>query len=338
MVKMYKLMFFSTTVMSTLISISSYTWLGMWIGLEMNLLSIIPIINNKNILSSEASIKYFITQALASTIVMMSIIVMMWKLNFYSNFEMKNNTMMIMNSGLLLKMGMAPFHFWFPEVLEGLNWNNCLLMLTWQKITPMVLLMYNTEFSLYFSIMIISSMMISSMMSMNQMSIRKLMAFSSINHMGWMLGGMIMEKTVWMIYFLIYAIITINISIMMKNIYYLNQLFPKLNISYSMKMFFMLNFLSLSGVPPFLGFLPKWLVIQTMIENNMFMLSIIMIMFTLIMIFVYIRITMSSLILKNNQMNWTLKLNFKNNSIIISMMNFFLLTSLILITIMLNMI
>nr|AYQ18983.1 NADH dehydrogenase subunit 2 [Lampyridae sp. 2 ACP-2013] len=337
MTKIYKITFMSILIMSTFISISAYTWLGMWMGLEINLLSIIPIIQNKNILSSESAIKYFITQALASTLIMMSIIMMMWKSNFLSNLNMNSNIFMIMNSSLLLKMGMAPMHFWFPEVLEGLNWNNCMLMLTWQKITPMILLMYNTEFNMFFSLIIISGVMISSIMSMNQISMRKIMAFSSINHMSWMLSGMILEKTVWMLYFLIYSIITMNICLMMKNIFYLNQLFPLLKSSPNTKMFFMLNFMSLSGIPPFLGFLPKWMIIQTLIENQMFMLTIIMIMFTLIMIFVYMRITMTTLIMKTNQSNWSMKLSSKMNYLPISMLNFISMMSLILVTILMNM-
>nr|UYG18649.1 NADH dehydrogenase subunit 2 [Abscondita chinensis] len=336
MTKMYKLMFTSMLIMSTLISISAYTWLGMWIGLEINLLSLIPIIQSKSIMSSESSIKYFITQAIASTMIMLSMIMMMWKFNFSSIMNMKSNLLMIMNSGLILKMGMAPLHFWFPEVLEGLNWNNCLIMLTWQKITPMMLIMLNIEFSIFYSMIIISAMIISGIMSINQISMRKLMAFSSINHMGWMMSMMMTEKTIWMLYFVIYSIITINITMMMKNIFYLNQLFTNLNVSPSMKMFFTLNFLSLSGIPPFLGFMPKWMVIQTMIENNMFLMTLIMIMFTLISIYVYIRIIMTSLLMKTNQLNWNMKLNMKINKMSISMLNFLSMMSLILVTIMLN--
>nr|UYE92292.1 NADH dehydrogenase subunit 2 [Triangulara sp.] len=338
MTKMYKMMFISILMTSTLISISAYTWLGMWIGLEMNLLSIIPIMQEKNILSSESSIKYFITQAVASTIIMMSIIMMMWNMNFTSELNNNSSMNLIMNSGFLLKMGMAPLHFWFPEVLEGLNWNNCMLMLTWQKIAPMVLMMFNMESSTFYSTIIISGMIISSIMSMNQISIRKLMAFSSINNMGWMMAAMMMEKTIWIIYFIIYSLITINISLMLKNIFYLNQLFPMTNMSPSMKMFFMLNFLSLSGIPPFLGFLPKWMVIQTLIMKNMYLLTILMIMFTLILIYVYMRVAMSTLIMKINQSNWKLKLNMKTNKITSSMLNFFMLTSMIMVTISLNMI
>nr|UZG66094.1 NADH dehydrogenase subunit 2 [Asymmetricata circumdata] len=333
MTKMYKLLFLSILMMSTMISVSAYSWLGMWIGLEINLMSIIPIIHEKSILSSEASIKYFITQAIASTIIMMTIIMMMWKSNFLSLVNFDSIMLMIMNSSLMLKLGMAPLHFWFPELLEGLNWNNCLLMLTWRKITAMVLIMYNTEYNLFMSTVIISSMIISGLMSMNQVSIRKIMAYSSINHMGWMLSSMIIEKSIWMIYFIIYSMITINNTLMMKIIFYLNQLFPNISISPSMKLFFMLNFISLSGMPPILGFLPKWLTIQSMILNNMYLLSIIMILFTLIMIYVYMRIAMTTLILVSSQMNWTLKINLKINKMSISMMNFFSMTSLIIVTV-----
>nr|UZG66029.1 NADH dehydrogenase subunit 2 [Sclerotia substriata] len=338
MPKIYKLMFLNILFMSTMISLSAYTWLGMWMGLEINLLSMIPIMQEKYILSSDSSINYFITQGAASTIILMSIIVMMWYINFTSNLNENSNMIMIMNSGFLLKMGMAPLHFWFPEVLDGLYWYNCMLMLTWQKIARMVLMMYNMESSLFYSIIIITGMIIWSIMSMIQISMRKLMTFSSINNMGWMMAAMMTENTVWMIYFAIYSMITINIAMMMKIIFYMNQLFPTINISPSMKMFIMLNFLSLSGIPPFLGFLPKWMVIQTLISKNMFLLTIMMIMFTLILIYVYMRIAMSALVMKINQWNWNLKLNMKTFKMSISILNFFMLSSLILITISLNMI
>nr|UZG66120.1 NADH dehydrogenase subunit 2 [Abscondita chinensis] len=337
MTKLYKLMFTSMLIKSTLITISAYTWLGMSIGLEINLLSLIPIIPSKSILSSETSIKYFITQAIASTIIMMSMIKMIWYFNFSSLINMKSNWLMIMNLGLIFKMGMAPLHFWFPEVLEGLNWKNCLIMLTWQKITRMMLIMLNIEFPIFYSMIIISAMMISGFMSINQMSIRTLMAFSSMNHMGWLMSSMMTAKTIWILYIVLYSIITINITMIMTNIFYLNQIFSTLNVSFSMYMFFMLNFLSFCGIPPLLGFIPKWMVIQTMIENNMFFLTIIMIMFSLIMIYVYIRIIMTTLHMKTNQVNWNMTLNMKINKMPISLLKFLSMMSLILVTIMLNM-
>nr|AYW52224.1 NADH dehydrogenase subunit 2 [Elateridae sp. 2 ACP-2013] len=340
MTKTYKMLFLTTIMMSTLISISAYSWLGMWLGLEINLLSIIPLMHNqKNILSAESAIKYFIVQAIASTIILLSVILLMNKTMLTTNMNTQSTLLMMMNSSLLTKMGMAPFHFWFPEVMEGLDWMNCLLILTWQKIAPMVLLMYNMKFMMFMSIVIIASMIISGIMGINQVSMRKILAYSSINHMGWMMSTMMIMETVWTYYFLIYTIISINMVLIMKTlkIFYLNQLFQTMNSSPMTKMFFILNFLSLSGIPPFLGFLPKWLTVQVLIQNNMIFMPTIMIILTLITIFMYMRITISSLLMNINEPNWNLFPNkYKFNKFMLAMMNFFTISSLLIVTLMFN--
>nr|ANJ70304.1 NADH dehydrogenase subunit 2 [Agriotes obscurus] len=341
MTKTYKMLFISTLMISTMISISSYSWLGMWLGLEINLLSIIPLMQNqKNILSAESSIKYFITQAIASTIIMMSIIMMMSKTSMTSTTFIQSSFMLTMNSSLLTKMGMAPFHFWFPEVMEGLDWLNCLLILTWQKIAPMVLLMYNMSFTMFMSMVIIASMIISGMMGVNQVSLRKIMAYSSINHMGWMISTMMVMETIWMYYFLIYTVISINVVLILKSmkIFFLNQLFQSMNSKMMTKMFFIMNFLSLSGIPPFLGFMPKWLTIQILVQNNMIFLPVTMIMMTLVTIFMYMRIALSTIVMNVNETNWNPTINQKIfNKFYLALMNFLTIMSLILVTIMFNM-
>nr|YP_009251338.1 NADH dehydrogenase subunit 2 [Bicellonychia lividipennis]AIQ80135.1 NADH dehydrogenase subunit 2 [Bicellonychia lividipennis] len=338
MTKFYKILFLTMVFTSTLISISSYSWMAMWIGLEINVLSIIPILNShKNKLSSEASIKYFITQSIASSVILLSIILTMMNTSFYSKIDQESWTMIVMNSSLLMKMGMAPFHFWFPEVLEGLNWMNCMLMLTWQKIAPMVLFMLNTKFKSFMTIVIIISMVISGLMAFNQISLRKIMAYSSINHMGWMISAMIFLQTTWMFYFIVYSLMTINIIIILNSnkIFFLNQLMQNLNSSPSIKIFFIVNFLSLAGIPPFIGFLPKWLTIQTMVQNSLYILPFIMIICTMMMIYVYINISISSLLIKSASPNWLIyKTNEMSNSS--SYMNFVLITSLIMVTLTFN--
>nr|ARH55099.1 NADH dehydrogenase subunit 2 [Negastrius sabulicola] len=334
------MLFLSTIFLSTLISISSYNWLGMWLGLEINLLSIIPLIHDqKNLLSTESSIKYFIVQAIASTIILLSIIMMMTKTNLMSNLNSQSIFLLMMNSSLLMKMGMAPFHFWFPEVMEGLDWMNCLLILTWQKIAPMILLMYNMKFNLFIQLTILFSMIISGIMGVNQISLRKILAYSSINHMGWMVSTMMIMETVWFYYFAVYTLISINIVLMLKTwkIFFLNQLYQSMNSNMMTKMFFILNFLSLSGIPPFLGFMPKWLTIQVLLMNNMIMLPTMMIIFTLITIFMYIRISLSTLLMNSNEQNWNpFSLNKKFSSFQMSMINFLSISSLMLITMMFN--
>nr|YP_009695387.1 NADH dehydrogenase subunit 2 [Pyrocoelia praetexta]QEJ81617.1 NADH dehydrogenase subunit 2 [Pyrocoelia praetexta] len=338
MTKFYKLLFFTTLMMSTLIAISSYSWMGMWIGLEINVLSIIPIlINQKNKISSESSIKYFLTQTIASTSIMISIISMMSHFSF-SETLIKDLPILIMNSGFLLKMGMAPFHFWFPEVLEGLSWLNSMIMLTWQKITPMVMLMYNIESSLFYMVIIIISMIISGMMAINQISLRKILAYSSINHMGWMMSSMMLSQSIWLIYFSIYVITTVNIIMMfnLTNSFFVPQLNLIWNFNPMIKLFFLLNFLSMAGIPPFIGFLPKWLTIQVMINNSMYFMAMIMMMMTLIMIYVYLMMMMSSATFNVVMQNWLNLTNSANLKKLISLMNFFMITALISVTLMVS--
>nr|AML26716.1 NADH dehydrogenase subunit 2 [Hydrophilidae sp. BMNH 1274734] len=328
MLPLYKILFLSTLMSSTLISISSQSWLGMWMGLEINLLSFIPIMNEKkNMMSSEASIKYFIVQALASSIMLVAIILMSNILPLIQN----NYIMMILNSALFMKMGAAPFHFWFPEMIEGLNWMNSLILLTWQKLAPMVILSYkiNTFFSMS---VVIMCMLISGIMGVNQISLRKIMAYSSINHLGWMISTMIFNQMIWFIYFLIYTIMSINIMITFKqfNIFYIKQMFLHMNNNNSMKIFFVSNFLSLGGLPPFIGFFPKWISIYTLMTNNAFTISMLMVILTLFTLYIYTRLTFSAILLSSSQLKPNFfKQNYKNW---ITLNNFISITGMLLCT------
>nr|QNG56314.1 NADH dehydrogenase subunit 2 [Palaestes scutellaris] len=332
MIKFYKIIFFNGIMIGTLISISSYSWFSMWMGLEINLLSLIPLLNNKkSIFPSEAAMKYFITQALASVILLFSIILIMNKLENYFNM---NFLFMMLNSSLLTKMGAAPFHFWFPEVMEGISWMNCLIILTWQKIAPMIILMYNINLIKFFSSIILISAIIGSIMGLNQISLRKIFAFSSISHIGWMIASMMYNQSIWFIYFISYSFINLNLIVifMMINIFYLKQLFNSLNKNKLIKFFFMLNFFSIMGMPPFLGFLPKWLTINNLIYNNLIFLSLFLILFTLISLYFYLRITFSTLILNNSE-----NLNkLSKNSFIIYFINSINLLSLVTCTFLFN--
>nr|AXS65641.1 NADH dehydrogenase subunit 2 [Cleroidea sp. 3 KM-2017] len=324
--KKYKLLFTVTMILGTLITTSSYSWLGMWMGLEINLISIIPLLSKNDVFSSESSIKYFITQALASAIIMLSVILFSLNQEILTPFLSKTAILMI-NSSLLTKMGAAPFHFWFPEVMEGLSWMNCFIMLTWQKIAPMVMLMYNCSNTMFITMIIITSMLVSGIMGFNQVSMRKIMAYSSINHIGWMISALLYSQPIWMIYFVVYTIISVNIVVIFHlfNIFFMKQMIL-LQISPITKLIFIMNFFSLGGLPPFLGFMPKWFTIQALIENNQLALSFFMIMLTLLTLFFYMRITFSTLVMSQNSI-FASKTQFKNFWILTS--NFVVLSSMI---------
>nr|APX40421.1 NADH dehydrogenase subunit 2 [Cassida viridis] len=296
------MLFFNSLVMSSLIVISSYSWMMMWVGVEINLLSIIPIITKKNNLySSESSMKYFLAQSLASSILIFSILMM--EKNIFVN------TTFFIQFALLMKLGMAPFHWWLPEVMEGLNWMNCLIILTWQKIAPMIMLMMMLKNSLIMNLTIVLSSLISGIQGLNQISMKKIMAYSSINHMAWMLMSIMSSSWTWLIYFLIYLVSNILLVMYFSfmKINFINQI-NSINMNKTQKTMLMLNFFSLSGMPPMIGFLPKWLTISFMIKNLNMTITFILILSSLIHIYFYMRIIMPSLMMKIKEPK---KLEFK---------------------------
>nr|QBF01196.1 NADH dehydrogenase subunit 2 [Stegana sp. 1185 JL-2019] len=307
-----KILFVIIMMAGSLITITSNSWLGAWMGLEINLLSFIPLMSdNNNLMSTEASLKYFLVQAMASTVLLFAIILNLMKNNMNYEINLSYITMIILSS-LLLKSGAAPFHFWFPNIMEGLSWMNCLLLMTWQKIAPLMLISHvNIKFLLFSSIIL--SVIIGSLGGLNQSSLRKLMAFSSINHLGWMLMALNSNEMIWLIYFLLYSFLSFTLTFMFNNfkIFHFNQMFSLFFKSKILKFVLFMNFLSLGGLPPFLGFLPKWLVIQQLsMENQYFMLMILM-MSTLITLFFYLRICYSAFMLNYYENNWLIDMPVK---------------------------
>lgn len=292
----------------TIISISSTSLFGIWIGLEINLISFIPIIinleNNKK--SREAAIKYFLIQAIASAIVIFRSLYY-YLIRGYS-FSFTPNA--IITLALAIKVGMAPFHFWFPEVLEGLNWINALLLLTWQKISPLLIL------SLFFHSNILlplalTSAILGAISGINQTSIRKILAFSSISHLGWIGRIIYLNSSLWIDYFFIYIFtrLILCLSFWILNLNYFSQLTLVKNLNEKFIIF--INLLSLGGLPPLLGFFPKWIAMIT-IRNN-FPILIILISSSLITLYFYTRLCFSTFTLYIQRIVWSQKDTSKKN-------------------------
>lgn len=304
-----QLIFMITLVIRTILSISSNSWLGAWIGLEINLLTFIPLIRRvKNCFSSEASIKYFIIQAFASSLLLFSSLIIYINFFYYINF-------LLLLISLLLKIGAAPFHFWFPSVAEGISWNINIILITWQKLAPIILISYISNIITFFlQIIALIRIIIRRIIGLSQTSLRKIMSYSSINHIGWIIRTFFLNKILWKIYFIIYSILTILI-LKIFNIYKIfqfNQIFNFNNINKYIKFIIFCNFLSLGGLPPFLGFLPKWLILNNLILNQYYLIITLILIFTLINLFYYLRIRINSLLLLNIQLKWNLSILYYN--------------------------
>nr|QRZ60662.1 NADH dehydrogenase subunit 2 [Prosthiochaeta sp. CAU WL-2019511] len=308
------MMFFFILPAGTMITVSSNTWLGAWMGLEINLLSFIPLMSDNNLMSTEASLKYFLTQALASTVLLFAVILSYMKESLSSQVTEINYISMVILSSLLMKSGSAPFHFWFPNVMEGLSWPNGLILMTWQKIAPLMLTSYVID-SYMITLVIIMSVIVGSIGGLNQTSLRKLMAFSSINHLGWMLAAMKTSESLWFTYFMFYSFLSFAIIFMFNNfkLYHINQLFTSFFNSKVTKFVMFLNLLSLGGLPPFLGFMPKWLVIQMLVSTQQCYLIVILMAATLITLFFYIRVCFAAFLLNYNELSWLLTTQLNNN-------------------------
>nr|YP_009651404.1 NADH dehydrogenase subunit 2 [Orthetrum melania]QDA21667.1 NADH dehydrogenase subunit 2 [Orthetrum melania] len=294
--------FVFTLISGTVISLSSSSWLGMWMGLEMNLLSFIPLINkNKTPYETESAMKYFLIQAMASILFLVAVLS-----TELIDFSMNNSSSYLISSALLMKMGAAPFHFWFPGVMEGIDWASCLLLMTLQKMAPFILISYKMMNNLII-VVIFMSTFVGSVGGLNQNSMRKIMAYSSISHLGWMLSAMLISNNLWVIYFTIYSLLNLAVIYMfhIHSLFHLSQTFyVKHNplIKFSM----MISMLSLAGLPPFLGFLPKWLVIQSLSGKEMFFMIIFMVMTTLMTLYFYMRMMFSSFMFVNQEIKWNL--------------------------------
>nr|ATV98830.1 NADH dehydrogenase subunit 2 [Aphrophora sp. EMHAU-15062702] len=285
-------------IFSTLFSLSSNNWFGGWMGLEINLIVFIPIIHSSlNYFSSESSMKYFVIQSMSSSILILGLII-------YSLKLFNNTSIFIMMCSLMMKLGVAPFHMWLPGVMEGISWFNCIVLSTWQKVAVLVLLSYLIN-NFMILLPVLLSLMIGSIGGINQSSMKKLMAYSSINNMAWIMMSMTVSTFLWLNYFFYYSFMISSLMMMMYKMgfNYLNQFFFNSYLSLN-KYFILLMMFSLGGLPPLLGFLPKWMVIQSMIFSCNYMIGFIMIMTSLLTLFYYIRVLIKMILLNSVEMKW----------------------------------
>nr|YP_009350481.1 NADH dehydrogenase subunit 2 [Orientotermes emersoni]AQP27179.1 NADH dehydrogenase subunit 2 [Orientotermes emersoni] len=312
-----------TLVSGVLVSVSSNSWLGAWMGLEINLMSFVPLMSNvKNMYNTEASLKYFIVQVLASATLLFLVVMKTLTEDLFS-FESNQYTPMIICTPLLLKSGAAPLHWWFPGVMEGLSWENCALLMTVQKAAPLMLMSYLIEINIFTLSIILMSTIVGSIGGLNQTSMRKILTYSSINHTGWMLAALNTSENLWMAYFTIYSMLALTVvsAIKLSGVSFINQTMMTNKEAMLMKFMMFTSLLSLGGLPPFLGFMPKWIVIQAMIMNNMAPLATIMVVMSLITLYYYLKISYSSFLILNDEPKWNLKSQKSN-----TMKNFMALT------------
>nr|AAF65700.1 NADH dehydrogenase subunit 2 [Bambusicola thoracicus] len=297
-----KLISTMSLILGTSITISSNHWILAWAGLEINTLAIIPFISKSHHPRAiEAAIKYFLTQSTASALILFSSMTNAWSTGQWDITQLNHPTSCLMlTMAIAIKLGLVPFHFWFPEVLQGSSLTTALLLSTLMKLPPMTLLLLTSQ-SLnptLLTLLAISSALVGGWMGLNQTQTRKILAFSSISHLGWMIMIIAYNPKLTTLTFILYTTMTtaVFLSLAQIKVLKLSTMLISWTKTPMLNATVMLTLLSLAGLPPLTGFMPKWLIIQELTKQEMTPAATIITMLSLLSLFFYLRLAYHSTI------------------------------------------
>nr|ATL58817.1 NADH dehydrogenase subunit 2 [Stephanitis chinensis] len=313
-----KKLFMLMMIMSTLMVVSSSKWLSMWMGMEINLMMTIPFLfQNKSKMLSEKIMCYFLTQVMASILMLTTMLLM----------NMNDNIMlykMMLTISMMIKLGMPPFHMWMPEMMNKINWIMLGFMVTLQSVNPLVVTSQILENNLLLPLIMIISASIGSLSGVNNLLLNKIMVYSSMNHLSWMTMCMMMMNTLWIKYFAVYSMITLTLCFMFNNklIFYVNQF--NMNNNNYMKMMIAMMMLNLGGMPPFPGFFIKWMTMESIMKYNyMYFTLLIMVICSMVTLLFYMRLSYNMFIISSTSQKFN-KLIMKMKFYMIMIMNMIL--------------
>nr|ASO75161.1 NADH dehydrogenase subunit 2 [Pycnonotus tricolor] len=291
-----KLIFTISLLLGTTMTISSNHWIMAWAGLEINTLAILPMISKSHHPRAiEAATKYFLTQATASALVLFSSMTNAWYTGQWDITQLTHPmSSLILTSAIAMKLGLVPFHFWFPEVLQGSPLTTGLLLSTMMKFPPITLLFMTAPSlnSTLLTCMALLSTALGGWMGLNQTQIRKILAFSSISHLGWMAIIITYNPKLTLLNFYLYSLMTATVFLTVNSIKVskLSILMTTWTKTPPLSAILLLTLLSLAGLPPRTGFLPKWLIIQELTKQSMAVAATTISLLSLLSLFVYLRL------------------------------------------------
>nr|AAF65725.1 NADH dehydrogenase subunit 2 [Tympanuchus cupido attwateri] len=289
-------------MMGSSITISSNHWILAWTGLEINTLAIIPLISKSHHPRAiEATIKYFLTQSTASALILFSSLTNAWSTGQWDITQLNHPTScLLLTMAIAIKLGLVPFHFWFPEVLQGSSMITALLLSTLMKLPPITLLLMSSQ-SLNpttLTTLAILSALVGGWMGLNQTQTRKILAFSSISHLGWMIIIITYNPHLTFLTLTLYTILatTVFLSLTQIKVLKLSTMLISWTKTPMLNATVMLTLLSLAGLPPLTGFMPKWLIIQELTKQEMTPTGTIIALLSLLSLFFYLRLAYHSTI------------------------------------------
>nr|BBU25983.1 NADH dehydrogenase subunit 2 [Badis badis] len=282
--------------LGTTITFASSHWLLAWMGLEINTLAILPLMaQHHHPRAVEATTKYFLTQAAAAATLLFASTTNAWmtgQWNIQQTMHPIPTTLIIL--ALALKLGLAPMHSWFPEILQGLDLTTGLILTTWQKLAPLILLLQIQPNSPLLLIMLgLTSALVGGWGGLNQTQLRKVLAYSSIAHLGWMVVIIQFSSPLILLTLFIYITMTLSTFLVLKHnkTTTINSLAISWTKNLPIAVLTPLILLSLGGLPPLTGFVPKWLILQELTNQNLGLSALILALTALLSLFFYLRLS-----------------------------------------------
>jgi len=309
------------SLLGMLVMISSNDLIVFYIGLELQSLAlyVLASFNRDNLLSSESGLKYFVLSALSSGLLLYGCSLIYGFSNSTNFNEISQNFdfeygvifgMVFVIVGLAFKISAVPFHMWAPDVYQGSPTSVTVMFAILPKIaalTVFIKFLYGPFINLFdewqaiIIFLSIASMILGAVAAIGQKNLKRLIAYSSISHMGYALAGLTTGTNQGIQSSIIYLIIylTMNLAFfcclfMLKrndkfyeNIEDLSGLSKKHPI---LALSFLIILFSLAGIPPLAGFFAKFYIFMAVIEQKMYFLAIIGLLATVIAAFYYLRI------------------------------------------------
>ncbi|MDB9776593.1 NADH-quinone oxidoreductase subunit N [Alphaproteobacteria bacterium] len=312
------LLFVLFATLGSFVLIASNNFLTAFIGIELQSLSLylMAAYNTKNLQSNEAGIKYFSLGALSSGFLLFGISMIYFD-NSSIQFSDINNISYFTEIGLALvlialffKVSAAPFHIWTPDVYQGSPTISVLFFATLPKFASLIFLFrffLEMDISSYPSLLFIFktvcvlSLLIGAYGAVTQTVIKRLLAFSSINHIGFILLSILsfkfLSQGIFFLYLIIYLVTSFgvfSVLLTLRNnsgeLKLISDLSGLKTHNKTKAIALLVLIFSLAGVPPFAGFFAKFFVLTASMNEGLLYISLIAVLSSVIAAFYYLRI------------------------------------------------
>lgn len=291
--------------LSTLLLVSSINWFSIYLAIELQTLTLFILVALKrdSAYSTEASIKFFVLGAVSSGLLLFGCVLLYGVTGSTSVQEINSNLTadvgkILITVSLLFKLSAVPFHMWVPDVYEGSPTIITALLTTVPKIGGFSILVQVGPVTNVVLICAVLSIVYGAIGALNQTKIKRLLAYSGIGHMGFILFGVAIGSfesiQAGLIYMIIYVIMSIcSFSILLSlnltkdfliEVKELSRKNPVVGVTLAF------TFLSTAGIPPLAGFLSKWLVLLSGVSSGYYVISIIAVVSSVIAGVYYVRV------------------------------------------------